>query len=391
MNCTKCNAEIPAGKNFCVECGEHLPEQPQVRKCAKCGAVIPDCKNFCIECGEHLPNEKTAAKPEPEPRKCKKCGSVIPANKNFCVECGEPVADNMETRKNTRIRRCSGAQCRTPIPEGSSVCPKCGLAYNENLDRALCAAETPLAPGAMYAIAGIMVAVNAILFAVSEFLFPEIRSFAYIAGICVVAIPVVIFFMSGSFGFRHQPKVVKLVFYAAFGIAALLSCVNFCWNSELMSKYSLFCALRKSGKYKFAPSFQWRKGIRVVVPGDSKIRELYRLQSGYRYWYFAYNSSNMQWVEGFNKVDPDLALDWIRKSNESHALLANINQQKVQSFFETRLKEKNRVHYLFYDTNHKIRTFFCSLAYFKKNPEIIIDRIRKNYPIEFDESDVVFE
>ena len=24
MNCPKCNAEIPAGKNFCVECGESI-------------------------------------------------------------------------------------------------------------------------------------------------------------------------------------------------------------------------------------------------------------------------------------------------------------------------------------------------------------------------------
>ena len=340
--------------------------------CEYCGTVLADGETECPSCGANV---------------------TIPSGKKHTVERKAPVADNEETGKNTRIRRCSGGQCRTPIPDGSSVCPKCGLVYNEAIDRALCAAETPIAPGIMYAIAGIMVIFNAILLAVSEFLFPEICSFAYIAGICVVAIPVVIFFMFGSFGFRCQPKVVKLVFYAAFGIAELLSCFNYCWNSILMSKYSLYCALRKSGNYKFAPSFQWRKGIRVgVVPGNSKIRELYRLRSGYRYWYFAYNSSNMQWVEFFSKVDPDLALNWIRASNKSHCLLANIDQQKLNQDFETSLKG-NEVLFLRYDKKHKMRIGRRSLAKFKKNPEILIDRIRENYPIDFGESDksVVFE
>ena len=99
MNCPKCNAAIPAGKNFCVECGEHLPEQMQIRKCTKCGAVIPEGKNFCIECGERLPDEKMPAKQEP--RKCAKCGAIIPEGKNFCVECGEFLTSSTTAAQNT--------------------------------------------------------------------------------------------------------------------------------------------------------------------------------------------------------------------------------------------------------------------------------------------------
>lgn len=46
--CSKCGSVIPNGKNFCVECGEHLPE---VRKCAKCGTVIPAGKIFVWSAG----------------------------------------------------------------------------------------------------------------------------------------------------------------------------------------------------------------------------------------------------------------------------------------------------------------------------------------------------
>lgn len=49
MQCVKCNAEIPKGSKFCMNCAA-----PQVteKTCRECGAEIPVQAKFCIECGK---------------------------------------------------------------------------------------------------------------------------------------------------------------------------------------------------------------------------------------------------------------------------------------------------------------------------------------------------
>src|SRR5216683_5459271 len=49
MRCTKCEAENPAGNNFCARCGNAL-----ARLCLKCGAENAPTSNFCGKCGAAL-------------------------------------------------------------------------------------------------------------------------------------------------------------------------------------------------------------------------------------------------------------------------------------------------------------------------------------------------
>lgn len=47
--CINCGKPLPAGANFCPECGT-----PQSRTCAKCGTVNRGTAKFCSECGQAL-------------------------------------------------------------------------------------------------------------------------------------------------------------------------------------------------------------------------------------------------------------------------------------------------------------------------------------------------
>ena len=47
LSCPKCNAQVPAGSKFCLECGEKLGGG----FCAQCGATLPPSAKFCPECG----------------------------------------------------------------------------------------------------------------------------------------------------------------------------------------------------------------------------------------------------------------------------------------------------------------------------------------------------
>jgi class 3 adenylate cyclase/predicted ATPase len=50
MRCANCNAENPASRKFCLECGAQL-----TRACARCGSPNPPSAKFCGECGARLP------------------------------------------------------------------------------------------------------------------------------------------------------------------------------------------------------------------------------------------------------------------------------------------------------------------------------------------------
>src|ERR687886_837689 len=68
MECPSCQATIPEGGKFCMECGTPLP-----RRCHACAHPIPAGAKFCPECGTSLvggranagPNRTTAPKPQP--------------------------------------------------------------------------------------------------------------------------------------------------------------------------------------------------------------------------------------------------------------------------------------------------------------------------------------
>ena len=76
ITCPNCNAEVPEGSKFCLECGtkiELLNENEML--CPVCGKKTNKGK-FCMECGAPLV------------AKCKNCGADLPNGAKFCLECG---------------------------------------------------------------------------------------------------------------------------------------------------------------------------------------------------------------------------------------------------------------------------------------------------------------
>ena len=65
MRCASCDAELPEGALFCIECGapaerastgatERLPERTGGPRCPACGTVNPSFAAFCVNCGRAL-------------------------------------------------------------------------------------------------------------------------------------------------------------------------------------------------------------------------------------------------------------------------------------------------------------------------------------------------
>jgi membrane protease subunit (stomatin/prohibitin family) len=52
VECPHCHARIPAGSQFCPNCGQSL--QPASVVCPKCGTSNPAGAKFCSNCGEKL-------------------------------------------------------------------------------------------------------------------------------------------------------------------------------------------------------------------------------------------------------------------------------------------------------------------------------------------------
>ncbi len=51
MNCSKCNAEIPAESKFCPTCGNKVEQTTNKRFCTNCGSALAEGILFCPECG----------------------------------------------------------------------------------------------------------------------------------------------------------------------------------------------------------------------------------------------------------------------------------------------------------------------------------------------------
>jgi hypothetical protein len=72
--CANCDAEIPEGGQFCIECGapaqpaatgatERLPDHQGGPRCAHCGTHNPPIASFCVRCGRALGATPTAEPP----------------------------------------------------------------------------------------------------------------------------------------------------------------------------------------------------------------------------------------------------------------------------------------------------------------------------------------
>jgi Double zinc ribbon/Adenylate and Guanylate cyclase catalytic domain len=55
MECPSCQATVPEGGRFCMECGAPLP-----RTCPTCANLIPAAAKFCPECGVSLTGDVAA-------------------------------------------------------------------------------------------------------------------------------------------------------------------------------------------------------------------------------------------------------------------------------------------------------------------------------------------
>jgi Double zinc ribbon len=58
MRCPRCDADIPDGAKFCIECGASL--RP---RCPRCGADTLPRARFCAECGTPLGGQPAAPPP----------------------------------------------------------------------------------------------------------------------------------------------------------------------------------------------------------------------------------------------------------------------------------------------------------------------------------------
>lgn len=120
--CPNCNAEYPAGTNFCAQCG--TPTQVKGKHCTNCGAVLMDGAVFCQNCGQKVVRDT-----------CPVCNAKVTEGAKFCSACGQnlngpypktviqPSKGAGGRRRNTGKKNApKGAT--TPNPAPASVDPK---------------------------------------------------------------------------------------------------------------------------------------------------------------------------------------------------------------------------------------------------------------------------
>jgi membrane protease subunit (stomatin/prohibitin family) len=77
MTCPNCKAQIPAGSQFCGNCGTKMLAAAH---CPKCNAQVPAGSKFCSNCGASIVAST-----------CSKCGTALAPGAKFCANCGEPA------------------------------------------------------------------------------------------------------------------------------------------------------------------------------------------------------------------------------------------------------------------------------------------------------------
>jgi hypothetical protein len=109
MRCANCDAVLPEGGKFCIECGaptaqaatgatERLPEHAGGPTCAACGTRNPPGASFCVTCGRAFGSRPAAeppagpAPPAPAPISTTQASSrdaaLAPRRRLFSVEWG---------------------------------------------------------------------------------------------------------------------------------------------------------------------------------------------------------------------------------------------------------------------------------------------------------------
>lgn len=159
MTCQSCGAQIPAGEEFCLECGikvapSSAPPAATVITCASCQATVPAGEEFCLECGT-----KVGASPAPAPVSaeltCPSCKAKIPSGEEFCLECGTksgPITAAPSPAPQPSARICPNPDCQLEATGRQKFCRRCGTRLPDPPAEAAGPDENaPLAAGALVA------------------------------------------------------------------------------------------------------------------------------------------------------------------------------------------------------------------------------------------------
>jgi predicted amidophosphoribosyltransferase len=135
MRCRICQAYIPEGATYCLECGADIDSMPEV-VCQRCGSAVSRQASYCRKCGapiepEGNPRAENQDKISATATSCPRCGAEVPAGIRYCPNCGT----NQEHRNEEKPATVETAPPEKPIENlhqavevlpDAYECPRCG-------------------------------------------------------------------------------------------------------------------------------------------------------------------------------------------------------------------------------------------------------------------------
>ena len=134
MRCKSCQAYIPEGATYCLECGADIESMPDV-VCQRCGSAVSKQAGYCRKCGapvelEGKGSDKQGAKTV-TPTSCPRRGSEVPVGIRYCPTCGTNQ-DRREAVQPAPVKTVPEEMPREDLHEAAEVvpdaenCPRCG-------------------------------------------------------------------------------------------------------------------------------------------------------------------------------------------------------------------------------------------------------------------------
>lgn len=157
MRCKVCNAYIPEGATYCLDCGSQFDD---IILCQGCGAELQSVAKFCNRCGKSVVIPDDFKSPERKEQngytspygsiECQRCGVEVSRGTIYCPTCGTNVTksgelvraegvtivDSAPTEKTDDLKPCPrcGAE-----PRGSGrFCHNCGRYHGSDIEDVIC-------------------------------------------------------------------------------------------------------------------------------------------------------------------------------------------------------------------------------------------------------------
>lgn len=137
MRCKVCQAYIPEGATYCLECGAEVNGTPEI-VCQRCGAAVSKRASYCRKCGAPIEHEKEASEEKSSRQsagvtKCPRCGEEVPAGIRYCPNCGTNQDRPQEelptsTEKPTEEKLSEKMPGPSDLVPDADECPRCGTA-----------------------------------------------------------------------------------------------------------------------------------------------------------------------------------------------------------------------------------------------------------------------